>query len=106
MLKGGSETLALGWIIAQPVEQLGKAPLGGIRSATPIDRLKVLAAGGFGDQRGFAPGAMGAPQIIFIERAQVCGHRTDARGGGGDGDGRSLLAGAAGGRSSLAPHFV
>src|SRR6266849_1861664 len=102
MLKGGSETLALGWIIAQPVEQLGKAPLGGIRSATPIDRLKVLAAGGFGDQRGFAPRAMVAPQIIFIERLKVCVCGNDAGAGGVDGEGGNLVAGDTCGGSGFA----
>src|SRR5216684_7114190 len=102
MLERGGETPALVWIVPQPVEQLGKAPFGGIGSTTPIDRLQFLAAGGFGDQRGFAPGAMVAPQIIFIEGLKVCVYGNDARTGGVDGQGGNLVARDACGGSGLA----
>src|ERR1700736_122045 len=55
MLESCREARSFFRIVAQPMQQLRKAPFGRITSATPIDRFEFLAAGGFSNERGFTP---------------------------------------------------
>src|SRR5690348_2855176 len=109
MLEGAGEFLALGGIVAEPVEEFGEAPLGGIDAAAPVDRGKMLAVSEFGDFGGFGFGAMVAPEVILAEGRHVGGDGDD--GGarrverdGGDGAARKagLLHGFARGRGERA----
>ena len=68
VLECGCEALALNGIVAQPVQQFGEAPLGRVDAATPVDGGEFLLSGGFGDVRGFLPGTVIAPEIVFVKR--------------------------------------
>src|ERR1700720_3466125 len=61
MFKCAGELRAFCRVVAQPMEQFGKAPLGGICPAAPIDSFQLFAASRFRDQCGFAPRSMVAP---------------------------------------------
>ena len=96
VLEGGDEFGALVGIVPQPVQQLGESPLRRIDSAAPVDRFQPFAMRGFGDLRGFAFGAVIAPQIVFAERLQVLADGNHGRAGGIERDGLDLIAGDAG----------
>jgi hypothetical protein len=87
------KSAALVGVVAQPVEQFRKAPLRRIRSAAPIDGLKLLLLSRPGDERRFPPGPVIAPQIIFAERLEPSANRNDARTGRVDGQRRDLTPG-------------
>ena len=55
----------------KPVQKLREAPLGRVHTTAPLNRLQTFTVSGFRDLRGFAFGAMVAPQIIFVQRLQV-----------------------------------
>jgi hypothetical protein len=63
MLEGAGEVFALFGIVAQPVEELGPTPLGGVDAAAPIDGGKALAARGLGDLGGLGGGASSSGDI-------------------------------------------
>ena len=52
---------------------------------------------GFGDERGFLPRAMIAPEIVFVERLKLFADGNDAGAGGVDSESRDLIAGEVGG---------
>ena len=81
MLEGGDELVALLGIVPQPVQQLRKAPLGGIDAAAPVDGFESVLVRLRGDLRRFAPGAMIAPEIVIVERRHAVADRNDARTG-------------------------
>src|ERR1039458_4373900 len=87
MFQGGAELAALGGVVAEPMEELREAPLGGIYPAAPFDGREARAMGGLRDERGFAPRAMVAPEIIIVNRLEVAVDGNDARPCGIDGDG-------------------
>ena len=60
---------------------------------------------GLGDQRCFAPGAMVAPHVIFVERLQFCINGKDTRACGVDGECGNLPTGYARGGCSLPSGF-
>ena len=59
-------------VVAEPVQQLRPAPLGGVDAAAPVDAFEAGAAvagvGGGGDLGGFAGGAVVAPEVVVAER--------------------------------------
>ena len=71
MLERSYQSVSFFRIVAQPVKQLRKSPFGGILSSAPIDCLQATLPRGAGNQRGFAGGAMIAPEIILIQRLQT-----------------------------------
>ena len=83
-------------VVAQPVQQLGKSPLGGIDAAAPLDGFELFAVRGFGDLGGFAFGAVVAPEIVVVERLQILVDGNDRGAGGVESDGFDLVAGDAG----------
>ena len=88
-----AKRVALVGIVAQPVQQLGEAPLGRVDAAAPVDRFEVLAARAAAViSCGFVLGAMVAPEVVVVERLQVCVHRDDARAGGVERDALRSLA--------------
>src|SRR4029077_12523661 len=50
VLERAGEFLALFWIVTQPVEKLGKSPLGGVDSAAPLDGLELFDSGELSNQ--------------------------------------------------------
>ena len=42
VLEGADELRALVWIVAQPVQQLGESPFGGVDAAAPLDGLEFV----------------------------------------------------------------
>ena len=91
VLEGGGELGALIGVVAQPVEQLGEAPFVGVDAAAPVDGFEAVVVGGRGDLLGFGFGAMVAPEVVVVERLQVCVDRDDAGAGGIEGDGRNVF---------------
>ena len=75
MFQRGGEAVALLGIVAQPVQQLGEAPFGGVDAAAPVDGFEPGGARGGGDLRGLAPGAVVAPEVVVVERLEVGVHR-------------------------------
>ncbi len=49
VLEGGGEGGALVGVVAQPVQELGEAPLVRVDAAAPLDGFEVLAVGERGD---------------------------------------------------------
>ncbi len=72
VLERGDEVRAEFGIVAEPVEELGPAPLGGVDAAAPVDPFEALAVvvgvGGGGDLGGFPVGAVVAPEVVVCER--------------------------------------
>src|SRR6266545_3151719 len=82
MLERGGHLPALFGIVAQPVEQLGESPLGGVDAAAPAQRFELLRTARVGDLTRFALGAMVAPEVIVVQRLEPFVHGDDARAGG------------------------
>ncbi len=87
VLEGGGKLRALVRIVAEPVQQLGKAPLVRIDAAAPLDGFEILLVGEGGDLLRFGFGAMIAPQVVVAERLHVRVDGHDAGAGGVEGDG-------------------
>ena len=96
MLEGGGELVTFGGIVAEPVEELGEAPLVGVDAAAPLDGFEVASVGEGGDLLGLAEGAVIAPEVVVVERLHVGVDGDDAGAGGVEGDGFDLVAGDAG----------
>jgi len=80
----------------ETLKQLREAPLGGIRSPTPIGGFEILVVSGLGDQRRLPPGAVIAPRVIIVERLKILSYGNDTRTSCVDGHGGDLIAGNAG----------
>jgi hypothetical protein len=55
------------WIVAEPMQQLGEAPLRRISASKclpPANRFEILTLRGFGDERRLSPGAVIAPEAV------------------------------------------
>ena len=102
VLKGGGEVVSLVRVVAQPVQQLGEAPLMRIDAAAPCDGLEVLLVRERGDFRGFVLCAVIAPEIVVIERLHRGVDEDDARSGGVESDGFDAVAVDTGLRESVA----
>jgi len=97
MLGGSDERVALGGVVAQPVQELGKAPFGRVDAAAPGERFEVSGAAVGGDFGGFAFSAMVAPEIVVVERDETRAERNDGGAGGVERerlDGLAVYAGA------------
>ena len=72
VLEGGDEAVALVGVVAEPVEQLGEAPLVRVDVAAPVDGFEVFGKGELGDLAGLLVGAVIAPEVVVVEglRAQ------------------------------------
>src|SRR5690242_9356234 len=79
MFEGRGKLRTLLGIVAQPVQQLGKAPLRRIHTAAPLNDLESLAMRDLGDFGGFPFCAMVAPQVIVAQRLHVLAHWNDRR---------------------------
>ena len=88
----GGEARALVGIVAQPVEQLGEAPLAGVDAAAPVDGFEVFGEGELGDAAGLFVGAVIAPEVVVVERLEVGVDGDDAGAGGVERDGGYVLA--------------
>ena len=95
MLEGGGEFVALIGVVAQPMEQLGKAPLVRINAAAPVDGFQLFAVRERGNLLRLGEGAVIAPEIVFIQRLHLRVNRNDAGAGGVESDSRNLIAGDA-----------
>jgi len=71
VLKGRREAAALPGIVAQPVQELGKAPLGRVDAAAPVDGFEAPFTGRGGDLAGFLPRAMIAPEIVVVDGLEM-----------------------------------
>ena len=78
VLEGADELRTLVWIVAQPVQQLGESPFGGVHAAAPLDGLEFVSAREFRDERGFLLGAVIAPQVVVVEGDHAFADRDDA----------------------------
>ncbi len=87
---------ALTGVVAEPVEELGEAPLVGVDAAAPVDGLEVLGVGEGGDLGGFVLGAVVAPEVVVVERLHVLVDGDDGGAGGIEGDGGDGAGGDAG----------
>ena len=87
VFQGGGKSDAFIGIVAQPVEQLGEAPLGRVDAAAPVDGLQPALAGQRGDRGSLLPGAVIAPEVVVVERLEAFVDRDHARPGGIEGDG-------------------
>ena len=92
VLQRGDETGAQLGVVAQPVEELGPAPLGAVDAAAPGDALEVCGVRGAGDLGGFAGGAVIAPEVILAEGHEAFADDDDAGAGGVERDGFNLMA--------------
>src|SRR5579859_5206200 len=92
MFERRDKTLALLRIVAKPMKQFRKAPLGRVDATAPLDHFELFAARRLGDQRGFSPRAMVAPQIIIAEGFEIFADRNYARSCRVDGQSRNLVA--------------
>jgi hypothetical protein len=88
--------------VAEPVEELGEAPLVGVDAAAPLDAFKAELVGFGGDLFGFGETAVIAPQIILIQRFKAFADRDDAGAGGIESDGGDGVAVDAGGAEGVA----
>jgi hypothetical protein len=83
-------------VVAEPVQQLGPAPLRGVDAAAPVDSFEAGAAvegvGGAGDLRCLAGRAVVAPEIVFAQRDEAFADHDDAGAGGVERDGFDLVA--------------
>ena len=87
VLERGDQLAALVRVVTEPVEKLGEAPFGGVGSAAPVDGVQFAGVGGFGDECGFAPRAVVAPQVVVVQRLEIFAHRNDAGPSGVESDG-------------------
>ena len=92
VLEGGDEFGTQLGVVAQPVEELGPAPLGAVDSAAPGYSLKAKLVRGAGDLCGLAGGAMIAPEVVLAEGDEVFADGDDAGAGGVERDGFNLAA--------------
>ena len=91
--KRGGGLVAFVGIVAQPVEELGPAPFGGVGSSAPVDGGQVgFVARAAVISGGFLPGAVVAPEIVIADRVQVFVDGDYARAGGVDRYGFDVLA--------------
>src|SRR5215467_25521 len=67
MLESGNQISPALGVVAKPMQKLGKAPLGRVNPAAPLNRLQSFLVGGGGDFSGFPFGTMVAPEIVFVE---------------------------------------
>src|SRR5262249_46660605 len=75
MLERGGHAMALAGVVAQPVEQLGKPPLGRVNAATPADGFQAGGARGGSDFAGLLPRPVVAPEIVIVDGLQIFVHR-------------------------------
>ena len=97
VFEGGGEAGALFGVVAEPVEELGEAPFGGVDAAAPVDGFERGGAGGGGDLGGFLPGAVVAPEVVVVQRSEAVVDGDDGGAGGVEGEGFDILAGDTGG---------
>ena len=71
VFQGSRHARALLRIIAQPVQQLGEAPFGGVNAAAPVESFQIAARAGVGDCARLGLGAVVAPEVIIVERIEV-----------------------------------
>ncbi len=91
VLEGGGEARALVGVVAQPVEELGEAPLRRVGPAAPFDRRLAALVRHLGDARRLVLGAVVAPEVVVVERLHLVVDRDDGRAGGVEGDGADFL---------------
>ena len=101
VFESAGETGAFIGIVAQPVEEFGETPFGGVHAAAPFNGFEIFAMSHRGDFGGFGFGAVIAPQIVFVERNHSGGDGDDGGAGGIESDGGDLVAGDAGILKSL-----
>ncbi len=92
VFEGSDEAVALVGVVAQPVEELGEAPLVGVDAAAPLDGFEVLAVGELGDLLCFFLGAVVAPEVVVVEWLEIFADGEDAGAGGVERYGFDLLA--------------
>ena len=67
VLEGGGEAVSFIGVVAEPVEELGEAPLVRVDAAAPLDGFEAFGVGEFGDLAGFVVGAVIAPEIVVVD---------------------------------------
>jgi hypothetical protein len=82
--------------VAEPVEEFGEAPFRGVDAAAPVESFEGGVAAAGGDFRGFALGAVVAPEVILVEGLKAFGEWDDSGASGIESDGGDRLAGDAG----------
>ena len=82
VFQGGDEFGTQIGVVAQPVEELGPSPLGGVDAAAPGNSFEVGCVRGAGDLSRLACCAVVAPQIVFAEWDKAFADRDDAGAGG------------------------
>ena len=92
MFQRGGEPCALLRVVAQPVQQLGKAPFARIDAPAPADGFQVLGIRRCRDLAGFLPRPVVAPQIVIVNRFQFRVHGNHARSRGVERDRFNRLA--------------
>ena len=92
VLEGGGEAVAFVGVVAEPVEELGEAPLVGVDVAAPLDGFEVLGAGEFGDLAGLFEGAVVAPEVVVVEGLELGVDGDDGGACGVEGEGDDVFA--------------
>ncbi len=82
MLQRRGKALALFRIVAQPVKQLGEAPLGGVNATAPVDGGEALGVRRGGNFGSFFPRAVVAPEIVIVDGVELGINWNHARAGG------------------------
>ena len=91
MFERGGEAVAVAGIVAEPVEELGEAPLVGVDVAAPVNGLEVFGEGELGDLAGFFVGAVIAPEVVVVDGLEVGVDGDDAGAGGVERDGGDVV---------------
>ncbi len=87
VLERGGEVCTLVRVVAEPVEELGAAPLVGVDAAAPLDGFKTLGVGECGDLDWASAWARWSHQsIVVVERLECGVDGDDGRAGGVEGD--------------------
>ena len=102
MFESGDEAGTLFRVVAQPVKELGEAPLGTVNPAAPLDPFEAAGMGFGGDLLGFSVGTVIAPEVVVVERDKALTDGNDAGAGGVEGDGGDGAAVDAGGSQRVA----
>jgi hypothetical protein len=95
VFEGGGHPGALVRVMAEPVEEFGEAPFGGIDAATPGEGFEAGGAAVGGDFGGFAVGAVVAPEVIVADGLEVFVHGDDGGASGIESEGLDIGAGDA-----------